>query len=645
MRILAGTLALLIAAAAIAAFLWSEAEDARRAARARALVVERATFDRKAAEIERMVTQLYQGARTISLLPSIRALQGGNLPAGFAAPDGAKFDRARFSADAEATVQQIYNNLASNVRVSEVYAILDGFRPDRGETPFFMFDEVRVQGLGVAAHDEAEVDPDEPEESEEAEYAYYVDLLAQLRATRPRLDLAATPLDAIPAYTSPLLRTCDNAQYTSKARGDERDAGGFTISVPIYRPDTTLVGIISVIVRADVFEAALRDQPFLLITDDDRRAAARVGMTPRGPGRFVLRNEDRAFAISDREQDLAALRRAAGSAPIARTLTIPTGERWSLELHVPAAILDVGAAAIRRTFYERLGLAGLFVGLLTLGLGLAERQRRRLLGAVGGIVAHTDHVRGSAARVDDASRSLAEGAASQAASIQETSAAIEQIAATSRKNADHARDTRAHVEAARDHAERGATQMDELVGAMEAIRTSSDEIARIVQVSDEIAFQTHVLALNAAVEAARAGVAGASFSVVADEVRNLARRSAEAARETTALIDRAAGASARGAALTAAVQTSLHAIVASVRDSQALAAQISDASAEQARAVAQCNAAVAQIDRVIQITATTANDVAAAAGEATSQVAELAGEARRLVGHATPANDAGANAA
>lgn len=632
MRILIGTLSLAAAAAAIGGFLWAEARDARRDAHARALAVEQTTFDRKAIEVERMVTQLYQGARTISLLPSIRGLRGGNLPAEFTSPDGAKFDRARFSADAEATVQQIYNNLASNVRVSEVYAILDGFQPDRGETPFFMFDEIRVAGLAAVDHDDGAADADEPEESEEAEYDYYVELLANLRQTRPTLDLATTPLDRIPAITSPLMRTCDNAQFTSRSGGDVRDAGGFTVSVPIYRTDTTLVGIISVIVRADVFEAALRDQPFLLITDADRRAATQAGWRPRPPGRFVLRNDDRGFAISDRETDIAALQRRAGAAHIARAIATPTGERWMLELHVPPSVLGASDADIQATLVGRLAVAGLFLGLIALGLGLAERQRRRLLATVHGIVGRAADVRGSAARVDDASRNLAEGSATQAASIQETSAAIEQIAATARRNAEHANATREHVDEARGHAERGASQMGELVTAMRAIRTSSDEIARIVQVSDEIAFQTHVLALNAAIEAARAGVAGASFSVVAAEVRNLARRSADAAKETTELIDRAAGASAHGAALTEEVQSSLQAIVTSVRDTQALASQIADASSEQARAVAQCNSAVAQIDRVIQATAATANDVATAASEATAHATELAGQAQALVG-------------
>jgi|JI10StandDraft_1071094.scaffolds.fasta_scaffold120186_2 methyl-accepting chemotaxis protein len=619
-----------------AAWLWRDASASRRDARARVLASEQTAFDRKAIEVERMLTQIYQGGRTLSLLPTVRGLTGGNLPAGFVAADGAKFDRARFSADAEATVQQIYNNLASNVSVSEVYAILDGFRPDRGETPFFMFDEVHVGGLSHAGAaddgDDDDHDADEPEESEAAEYAYYVDLLTELRQSHPRLDLAATPLDRIPAFTSAAMRTCDNAQYTSRSAADVRDATGFTVSVPIYRADTSLVGIISVIVRTNVFEAALRGEPFLLITDGDRQRARAEGWTPGAPARFVLRNVDRDVTIADRGFDLAAARRAGRGALIERALTTPLAERWTLELYVPAAALAASDGDILQAFGVRLAAIALVAALVAAWMVVADRQRRRIMATVGGIVRSAERVRTSAAEVATASDQLAAGAATQAASVEESSAAIEEIAASSRANAEHARATKGHVEQAGAVADEGAARMTELVVAMQGIRASSDEIARIVQVSDAIAFQTHVLALNAAVEAARAGEAGASFAVVASELRNLARRSAEAAQETTALIERATGSANRGDALTQQVQASLRVIVDRIHSTDELAAKIANASAEQARAVAQCNSAVAQVSQVAQDNAHTSDAVATAAAAATGHADDLVALAAELVG-------------
>ncbi len=613
------------------ALLVADARSSQDAAHAEVLAAQRAAFDRKAIQLEQQLRTIYQGGRTISLLPSVRALQGGNRPRG-AAEDGSAVDRARFSADAQETVQQLYNNLASTVSVSEVYAILDGFRPDQGETPFFMYDEVRVDGLAGAADAEHEAhDTDEPEESEDAEYAYYVTLLAALHQSHPTLDLDHTPLDQIPVISSPRMRTCDNSQYTSRSHGDMRDADGMTFSVPIYGQDHRLAGIVSVIVRANVFEATLRGQPFVVVTDEDRQRAAAAGMTDGEPSRFVLHAVDRGYEIADRRLDVTAARAEDGGAHLVRALAVPMQERWELELHVPAALAASGDSAIWRSLAMRLAMVtglALMLGAWMIG---AERRRRRLMRAVEGIVGSSGQLRESAGNVSGASQSLAQGSASQAASLEETSAAIEEIAATSRQNAVSAGDAQRQTELACAAAEGGATQVSALVSAMSEIQASSDEVSRIVHVSDEIAFQTHMLALNAAIEAARAGAAGAGFAVVAEEVRNLARRSADAAHETTALIKRAAVSSRRGADLTATVQTALGAIVGNIRHADTLISQIASASAEQARAVAQCNTAVAQVDRITQAAAATAEEVAAASAEVTMRADELLGVAQGLV--------------
>ena len=143
----------------------------------------------------------------------------------------------------------------------------------------------------------------------------------------------------------------------------------------------------------------------------------------------------------------------------------------------------------------------------------------------------------AAAQVSGASQSLAQGASEQAASLEETSASTEEIASITRKNADHASAGGRPDAAVRAGLTEVNQTLDRMVEKMKEIDASSNKIARIIKVIDEIAFQTNILALNAAVEAARAGEAGLGFAVVADEVRNLAQRCAQAARDTAALIE------------------------------------------------------------------------------------------------------------
>jgi len=152
----------------------------------------------------------------------------------------------------------------------------------------------------------------------------------------------------------------------------------------------------------------------------------------------------------------------------------------------------------------------------------------------------------AAQQVSSASQTLAEGSGEQAASIEETSSSLEEMASMTKRNAENAKKSNELAGEARAAADRGAADMQAMNQAMEAIKGSSDDIAKIIKTIDEIAFQTNILALNAAVEAARAGEAGMGFAVVAEEVRNLAQRSAQAAKETAAKIEGAITKTAQG---------------------------------------------------------------------------------------------------
>jgi methyl-accepting chemotaxis protein/methyl-accepting chemotaxis protein-1 (serine sensor receptor) len=248
---------------------------------------------------------------------------------------------------------------------------------------------------------------------------------------------------------------------------------------------------------------------------------------------------------------------------------------------------------------------------------------------------NADEVAGAATQVSAASHSLAQGASEQAASLEETSASTEEIGSITRRNADNA----LQVASLMQQSEQGASQvnqtLDRMVEKMKEIDASSNKIARIIKVIDEIAFQTNILALNAAVEAARAGEAGLGFAVVADEVRNLAQRCAQAARDTAALIEESIANSRDG-------NTRLDLMAGAVRSMtdnsgrvKGLVDEVNLGSQEQSRGMDQISRAVLQMQQVTQKNAASAEQSASAGTELTSHAAglrSLVSEMRLMVG-------------
>ncbi|MGW8256648.1 MAG: methyl-accepting chemotaxis protein [Thermoguttaceae bacterium] len=228
-----------------------------------------------------------------------------------------------------------------------------------------------------------------------------------------------------------------------------------------------------------------------------------------------------------------------------------------------------------------------------------------------------------AKQVSSAAQALAQASSEQAAASQQTGSSSEEMAAMTRQNAGNAQEARELAEAARQNADKGFEAMHRMSQAMSEIQKSSLDTSKIMKVIDEIAFQTNLLALNAAVEAARAGEAGKSFAVVAEEVRNLAQRSAEASRNTAALIEQSIKSAENGVQLGKEVGETLQGITDSSRRVNDLVAQIAAASKDQAHGIEQINGSIGQMGSVIQQNAATAEESASAAEELNGRVAEL----------------------
>ena len=252
-----------------------------------------------------------------------------------------------------------------------------------------------------------------------------------------------------------------------------------------------------------------------------------------------------------------------------------------------------------------------------------EAMRLSLTEVVGTVRENAVSVAAASAQIAQGNIDLSSRTEQQAAALQQTAATMDQLGSTVSHNADHAREADGLAREASTLASRGGEMVSQVVGTMGGISEASRKIGDIIGVIDSIAFQTNILALNAAVEAARAGEQGRGFAVVATEVRNLAQRSAEAAREIKALISTSVERVEQGVSLVDQTGRSVGEVVASIRRVSDIVAQISAASAEQSTGVAQVGQAVTQMDRATQQNAALVEQSAAAAGTLKSQAEQL----------------------
>ncbi len=279
-----------------------------------------------------------------------------------------------------------------------------------------------------------------------------------------------------------------------------------------------------------------------------------------------------------------------------------------------------------------LGLASnvMIVGLLiafAVGIALSIVITRSIVGPISkvieGLSSGAEQVTSASGQVSSASQQLAEGASEQASSLEESSAALEEMASMTRQNADNAGKADSMMGESKKVVTEGSLAVAQMSKAIDQIKQSAGETAKIIKTIDEIAFQTNLLALNAAVEAARAGEAGKGFAVVAEEVRNLARRAADAARNTSELIE----GSQKQADSSVIVAENLKKTFVGIEETSGkvavLVSEIAAASKEQAQGIEQVNTGVAEMDKVVQQNAANAEESASASEELSSQAQEL----------------------
>ncbi|MFH2035601.1 MAG: methyl-accepting chemotaxis protein, partial [Candidatus Zixiibacteriota bacterium] len=280
------------------------------------------------------------------------------------------------------------------------------------------------------------------------------------------------------------------------------------------------------------------------------------------------------------------------------------------------------ASGNTKTLVTVIAVSALLIGIF-LAITIARGIIKTMVAIIGNLSAGSEQVGAASEQVAGASQSLAEGASETASSLEETSSSLEEMTSMIRQNADNTKQANSLVLAASDETDKGMTAMNSMSEAMNQIKNSSDETAKIIKVIDEIAFQTNLLALNAAVEAARAGEAGKGFAVVAEEVRNLAQRSAESAKDTSSLIEGSQKNAEAGVKSTQELVEILKNISEGIRKITDLMAEITAASNEQAQGIDQINTAVSQMDQVTQQNASNAEESSSASEELASQAQEM----------------------
>lgn len=326
-----------------------------------------------------------------------------------------------------------------------------------------------------------------------------------------------------------------------------------------------------------------------------------------------LLEQHRKLTEATKALDGAVDEEAAGMAEALRTLAN------SLKRHSGEAAEEFQSTAHTT---QRMALVTVAIGV-TLALMVGYVVVRGLAKQLGAVLVSlgegAEQLLSTSGQVSGSGQSLSQGATEQAASLEQTSASMEEMASMTRKNAENTHQAAQLVSEVHQRVTESHDALGEMVRSMGAIQESSQKVSKIIKTIDEIAFQTNILALNAAVEAARAGEAGMGFAVVAGEVRNLAQRSAKAAKDTAGLIEESMAKAQAGSQKVEQVAGAITGITDSVTRVKGLIDEVSEASRQQTQGIDQVSQAIAQMEKVTQTTAATAEESAAASEELNAQ--------------------------
>lgn len=268
-------------------------------------------------------------------------------------------------------------------------------------------------------------------------------------------------------------------------------------------------------------------------------------------------------------------------------------------------------------------IAAGFVIAILVGFLLARSITKPVVRIVGALTTGADQIGTASNQLSVSSQEIASGASEQASGIEETTSSMEELASMVKQNVENAKEASVLAAKTSDAAVQGSAHMERMLVAMTEIGKAADEIKTVIDVIDDIAFQTNMLALNAAVEAACAGEAGMGFAVVADEVKNLANRSAASAKETAQMIKTTLQKTEEGQALTKELSDIFKEITLNSGKSNEMTKEVETASRQQDEGISQVNKAVIQLDTVVQQNAAASEETASSAEELQSQVVSL----------------------